>query len=1276
MSYRPCNVLNMSTEHPEEHPRDATVMDDSPGIDTEDATSGSEGQKWDLFSIHSLRPAFDPASHELYVQYLKGELDKPARKAKRHSEEAEVEELRPCNIALTGSYGSGKSSILSKVVEDFSGRLVSVSLSTLGNEEVATRDDSAKKDPLATPAITNAIQKEIVKQLLYREKPSSVPGSRYRRIEGFRRGRAFGFSALLASALTAIALLTGATSKVQSIFDNALWPAILIYAGVFMLVLAMAQGLQALLHNRVWIEKLTSGPASISLTDNTGSFFDQYLDELVYFFEANPYDVVVFEDIDRFNDPYIFETLRELNTLLNNSKQIAPKRITFVYAIKDSIFEQLGKISINGVKLTAQEIQQLAVTNRTKFFDVVIPVVPFISHRNARDLIAKEMKSSGFEIGKPLLDILSAYLVDMRLIKNIHNEFGIFAQKILAPGHLDELQPQPLFAMIVYKNLSMTDFEKVKEGTSRLDDVWTDFRKLVNTQIASAEQEARLARSRKRKLELIESRAEILGNGLEEYMDRLLRSAGQSLDKASFTLSTAITLAQLRESAFWKSWLEDESLTLKLEYQINVQVQYYQDRVKFQLNITLDDLRKELNDSLNLEEWETADARMLQNTIDKSIELREFLKTATMQQLAERHDIVLDSDHGIESFSAIAERHLGKGLTLDLIKAGYIDRNFSLYVSLYYDDTVTAQARNFILHSVDSGTVDINAEIGTGPQIAAMLDEVGDGIFNERSIYNIQLLDHLLASGDARLDRSMPLIGGDREEDFAIRTAYFASGHEQAALVERLAPSWTGILEFLVTDESVAEGERSDLLDIAFSVLSAKHHYLTSPVVRDFIQSNYLEVKALVGGREVSSLETVVAVLKDASVTFASLSSLSAVLRPLAVESSLYELTDANLTAAIDGETNLALDILRSASENVFEYAADNLSSYLDIQANSESTNHTIASHKNFTEILNRLANKNLDEVLRVAERSSGVIVNTIANLNEKLWPIVAQTGKLAPNYSNVASYIDKRGSIDMQLAATLRSADEITKLESVDESNKISLALTLLTTNQLNYEKRVQLAVSLGLQAPLPIEDLDLGGEDVGMAGAVLAAGLVEDSARAFAELATASWPVKSSYIQSSEDFVDYVRSLDFSADDFASLAQDKSISDEIKKTIVLNLSDFESSTGRMALNELARFALSKALTVGAANLLVMASAGVDASSIVQLIALEIDSLVLDDVLAIMHLMPETYRKLATNGGHTKLPFTQANLKLADRLVAVRQVSSRETNPTGSEFRVNLRRG
>ena len=66
-----------------------------------------------------------------------------------------------------------------------------------------------------------------------------------------------------------------------------------------------------------------------------------------------------FEDLDRLEDPSIFIHLRELNTLLNNYDGIKG-RIVFVYAIRDDIFTD---------------------TDRTKFFEFIIPVIPIINLR-------------------------------------------------------------------------------------------------------------------------------------------------------------------------------------------------------------------------------------------------------------------------------------------------------------------------------------------------------------------------------------------------------------------------------------------------------------------------------------------------------------------------------------------------------------------------------------------------------------------------------------------------------------------------------------------------------------------------------------------------------------------------------------------------------------------------------------------------------------------------------------------------------------------------------
>lgn len=47
------------------------------------------------------------------------------------------------------------------------------------------------------------------------------------------------------------------------------------------------------------------------------SYFDKYLNEVLYLFENVEADVIVFEDMDRFNAIRIFERLREVNTLVN-----------------------------------------------------------------------------------------------------------------------------------------------------------------------------------------------------------------------------------------------------------------------------------------------------------------------------------------------------------------------------------------------------------------------------------------------------------------------------------------------------------------------------------------------------------------------------------------------------------------------------------------------------------------------------------------------------------------------------------------------------------------------------------------------------------------------------------------------------------------------------------------------------------------------------------------------------------------------------------------------
>ena len=59
----------------------------------------------------------------------------------------------------------------------------------------------------------------------------------------------------------------------------------------------------------------------------------------MYLFENADADVIVFEDMDRFNANRIFERLREVNTLANIQLQKEDKKVLrFFYLLRDDIF--------------------------------------------------------------------------------------------------------------------------------------------------------------------------------------------------------------------------------------------------------------------------------------------------------------------------------------------------------------------------------------------------------------------------------------------------------------------------------------------------------------------------------------------------------------------------------------------------------------------------------------------------------------------------------------------------------------------------------------------------------------------------------------------------------------------------------------------------------------------------------------------------------------------------------------------------------------------------
>ena len=91
-------------------------------------------------------------------------------------------------------------------------------------------------------------------------------------------------------------------------------------AGVIILVIAyvFVHSAIKLQKNKNIFKRLNVQGNEIEIFENQDdSFFDKYLNEVLYLFENSQTDVIVFEDMDRFEMNHIFERLREVNTLAN-----------------------------------------------------------------------------------------------------------------------------------------------------------------------------------------------------------------------------------------------------------------------------------------------------------------------------------------------------------------------------------------------------------------------------------------------------------------------------------------------------------------------------------------------------------------------------------------------------------------------------------------------------------------------------------------------------------------------------------------------------------------------------------------------------------------------------------------------------------------------------------------------------------------------------------------------------------------------------------------------
>lgn len=1178
--------------------------------------------------LKSLAPQYDEAQHKTYLDRL----------------EIAIADPRNRNIALSGRYGTGKSSVLDKFQERHKSSTLRLAISTLAPDTQGA-------------SLTNRIQKEVLKQLVYSARPHTPRHSRFRRRTPLSRWRALAEATLFVSGLLALlALLGRLPSHIADVASHSPYERIIVWTAVAALLSVALAVLRTITHNRYAISEMSAAGATLSLSTPTNTYFDEYLDEIIYFFDQEPKDFVIFEDLDRYNDPQIFQALRELNTLLNNT----PKRLSkidtqdkplrFIYAMRDSLFEKIGEEAAEQAGGDAARAENIRA-NRTKFFEVVIPVVPFISHRTAREHLHNLLQDSGISgIDRSLVELVAKHVTDMRLLLNIRNEYLVFADRLLKSDNVaPELSADQLFALVAYKNFHLEDFENISRRGSDLDRLYDFYRKLVAASVGNRERDKRDLLTKNAPPPAIYPLANRLGR-------RLIALGQAERDRSSganMQLSFAVNSSQYDEQVvtkpdFWEAVVEARTITLQAIAPHRVTAAHHL------ITLSQQHLEGLFPEALK-DRWKERRTDAVQHELQRLDSQIDWLRGANFQDLI--NDVTLTlaaSDFAVDptdhpesvTFAEFVDRTLGSELARELVKQGYIDQNFTLYATQFYGDFTGVDVATFIVQTVQTNSMDINYHFSGPEAIANLLSETDEDFTHTISAYNVEVLNYLLVEVPQRADEVVKHVttkfGADAREFLA---AFFTANGQRTRLAALMSyHGWQKVFSYLCTDEGVPADVRASLIDASLLAADPDGTYDFGPEFADFVVDHYEEMPAFTEPHCASELDALVTILRHAEIRLPRLDKVHEELRSVLVENSLYELTAGNLRTALNTTGEVTLDRTRD-NEVVYRYCLTDLDVYLDAIQSDDETAYSVQTPQTLIAALNAADGE--DETVKriTATASPESCLQQLADAPESTWPNLAAANLFYGSLKNLEVYRAEIGEIDENLGQLLIRAGCIETdpdAEEAETPDKVAAAVAVLNARGgiSSPEDRVQLVRSLGLDGLLPTAQISP--EPSNLFALLIENELVGDDATTFAHLRAAGWAAVEPAVVASRE-IDRFLTPDLVDGMIAHLFTTPEVSMKLGQRVLDNLAEFIPADDGEALAAAARFAVETRTALPVEQLRRIAMTSNNPGLVVELLQIALPGA--NDIVDVMSELGGEYSYLSNwEQGEFEVPYDEAH--------------------------------
>ncbi|MGO4294397.1 YobI family P-loop NTPase [Chitinophaga sp. RAB17] len=892
------------------------------------------------------------------------------------------------NIALTGSYGSGKSSIIRMFIAahpEFS--YLTISLASFTKNDV---DEEPEK-----------VEFSILQQIFYHVKGKDLPDSRFNRIKKLSRFERCAFPAAILFVLWAFVQLL--FPDFFNKFD--LWKTyyatneeilgrialLVIAAGIYFAVLFTLRIFKRSKFNKL---NLSSGEFELIPKESDSSILNKYMDELIYFFQVTSYDVLIIEDLDRFKDTGIFTKLREINTLINNSTQIN-RRVTFVYAVKDDLFPKTG--------------------SRTKFFDYIIPIIPVINTSNSGDKLAEKLNKFGLKqgISDDFIYDITLYIDDMRVLKNIVNEYGLYKEVIGS-----WLNKENLFGFIVYKNLYPDDAAllNANKGT-----VYTVFNK--KDEIIRFCSEALRGELNKINTDITNIEKENLKDVHElqvVYLSQLFESLpiGSTINQQDMFYDVG---HYSRSGDFDSLIKQKEVLTYSREGTRNI-------RIDFQ------EIQKQVDPSHTYEE-------RLANITNRSSEHLNLLKI----KAEEIRTQIVDIEHS--SISEILQQYEsdiikttigGNKLITYLLRYGYIDEMYHSYISYFYPGSLSFEDMQFVQSIKNRSALQ---HLHPLSNVKKILERLRPSEFAYKEVLNLQLIDWLCThhnDSSVILRALFTQLSNESSTSIDFIEQYIKNGKSILVFIRQLCNSWPGYWAFVSRSNYSNETISEHLL------LILQYGKLNDILVQDkgSILSTYIENKEdfLVLVDNIQDLPKVENLIAELKIRFEILDIQDSENRlwKFIYRNNWYQLNPKMISVImkLGGTTNLsyALEtsnyttILQSDCHFLKEYIEQRISRYVR-QVLLVLPENKFESEGTILKLLNNEYLSQEEKITIIAKQNNKLSV--ITDVGTEIWPMLMEENKLAPTWENILNYHNSGNTLDEHLISFLNNNSNVALLTS-----------------------------------------------------------------------------------------------------------------------------------------------------------------------------------------------------------------------------------------------------